>query len=194
MLLHFLRGVRRPAHALIKPAQLIVNGRMLRFKLADRFKLRECFLNVAEFFLRQTHLEIQRRDGRINVLGLLKRLDRRLGLVQTQIRAAHQIIGRRAVVIEIQRLLRVFDDIRGVARQQIRVGQIQTGVETFRRERRRFQVSGDGVGDIALFKKAVAARHQLRERVGAFRLATFFRAGGKEHQQQKNRDAGDNPK
>ena len=139
-------------------------------------------------------MEIQRGDGRINLLRLLKRLHCGFGLVQSQKRAAHHVISCCAVVIEIQCVLTVRDGVRRITGKQVGVREIQPCIKTFRDERRRLEISGDSVGEIAAFKITIAARHQLREGVGALLCAILLRASRDEREQEADRGGGNEPR
>ena len=186
VLLHFPRGILRAAGALVKLAELVVGGRMVRLEAHDVFKFADGFVEMAQSRLGQAELEMHGGHGVVNLLGLLKGLDGRLRLVQAQISAAHQVVGRRAVVIEVEGLLALCDHVRAVPGEQVAVGQIQPRVEIFRRQFYHLQVGGDGVGGVAFFQITVAARHQTRK--ASFTPGGPQQEDGQHHQAESEDD------
>ena len=175
-------------HSLIKPAELIMPGGMVGLKLNQRFEFADGILEVPQSFLGDAQLEIQGVHRGLDLLRLLKCLDRRPGLIQPQMGATHQVIGRRVVVVEGKRGLALFDDGPVVVRQQVGVGQVQMRIDAFRGELDGLRVGGNGVRGIAFFEIALTERHR------AFEAAGIGLPLRKKHQYRHHGEADHDPK
>ena len=167
-LLMFGQGLRRVGLApqpLVKPAELVMHGGMPGLELRERLELAHGLVVLAEPLGSEAELEVERADRSVDLLGLLKGLDRLLQLVEPHPGASHQVMGGGIIVIEAEGLLGLFDHLGGVASEQTGVGQVQTRVNAFRRELDRLLVGGDGFPGVALFEVTLAQRHRPIEPV-----------------------------
>ena len=138
---------------------------MLGLKLQHGFEGGNGILDMPGLFLRESKLKVQGREGGIDFLGLLESLNRLVWLVCVQIRQAHEVIRSPTVLVQTERLLALFDCSLIVAGQQESIGEVQMGIDAFRRQGYCLAVERDGIGGVLTFEVTVASRHQAGKRI-----------------------------
>ena len=135
-----------------------------------------------EAFVCERELEVQRGDGRIELVGLVKRLEPVLRLAEAKLRAADEIPGRSGCFIRLGNLLGLLHGGFGLVADQQRIGEIQLSVGAGGIEGKGPAEEIDGLCRIAGLKLALA---EIRQAGEVIRLAGLLAAAERNGKQQE---------
>ena len=120
-------GLESHPQRAVAERQFALGGGMFGLELQHGLQLGDRLLGVAQPFVGESELEVERRDRRIELVGLFQRFERLFGPALAQVSATHEVVSRGRVAIGLQDLQPIMRKVQQLrAQRQSQAGEVAT--------------------------------------------------------------------